>query len=80
MKRSTEGAYSITGPGVDSSSTTSGAAISKALTIGSRLRREEPMDTEDVRSLYVRKLGEKVVARIDISADVIEVHSFASTR
>lgn len=78
MKRSTEGAFTITGPGVDSSSTTLGSAISKSITLASRLRRAVP--AEDVRSLYVRKLGEEAVARIDVSPDVIEVHSFGATR
>lgn len=78
-RKSTEGAYTITGPGIDSSSVSLGAAISKALTLGSRAQRELSKD-EVVRSIYVRKLGEETAARIDVTHESIRVLALQDTR
>lgn len=78
-RKSAEGAYSITGLGIATSAPNLGAAVSKALTLGSRAQRELAED-EEVRSLYVRRLGEETVARVDITRSLIQVWSFAPSR
>lgn len=82
MKRrqqSSEGAYSITAKGVNTSAPTLGAAISKALTYAVRVQRELE-EGEDVRSLYIRRLGEEAVGRVDVRKDLIQAFSLAPTR
>lgn len=78
--KSTEGVYSITSRGVEASAQTLGAAISKALTYATRLQLSRELEEGDVQSLYVRKLGDEVAARIDVKPDLIEVFALVKTR
>lgn len=68
-RQSSEGSYSITGEGVNSSSVNLGAAISKALTLAGRIQRT--MSEGEERSLYIRRLGEEVAARVDVTPSLI---------
>lgn len=63
------GAYTITGKGIESSALNLGAAILKAQSIASRLQRE--LKDEEVLSIYIRKLGQETVVRVDIRRDSV---------
>ena len=67
------GKFSISSKGIETSGgPTVGAAISKAQTIASRIQLDGLEEGEDVRSIYVRLLGNEAVARIDVRRDCIE--------
>lgn len=68
-QRTTEGQFIITSSGVEASASSLGAAMSKAQTLASRLQKAGLLD---VRSFYIRRLGEdRVLARVEAHPDVI---------
>lgn len=72
-KRKAAGAYTISGKGVNTASITLGAALSKALTIASRLQRQGLEPGEDLRSITIRRIGSnELLARVDVRADLIQ--------
>lgn len=84
MRRGSEGAYSITSPGiterVNTSAISLGAALSKAQTIGVRLQRElrasSGEEGDDV-TISIRPLGRDQVARVVVRRDVILTFAFS---
>lgn len=77
-RNDTVGQFSISAKDVEASAPSLGAAISKAQTIASRIQRDGLDEGEDVRSIYVRLLGNEAVARVDVRRDVIETFKLAA--
>lgn len=66
------GSYTITGKGVNTSSQTLGSALSKAITIASRLQKQGLEKGEESRSIIISMIGgSKELARVDVTADLI---------
>lgn len=74
------GSYGITSRGIEASAPNLGAAISKAITYATELQLSGELEKGDVQSIYVRKLGGEIAARVDVKHDFIEAFALVPTR
>lgn len=82
--RDSSGSYGITSPGISERISTSapglGMALSKALTLATRLQRElKASEGEEDVTISITPLGGELAARVVVRRDIIETFAYART-
>lgn len=79
MMKPTKAAYSISSIEGERFAPDQGSALSGAITVGTRLQRRLTA-AELPTSVYVRDQLDKVTGRVDVSVNLISVHTLAPRR